>query len=285
MALITPAFITVFTLIIYPIVKAFWMSLHAVNLKRIAITGTPFVGLKNYIEILSDGYFWASVARTFYFMVISISIEIVLGVLVALLLNRKFIGRSVLRSLILIPWALPIIIDGIMWKWIYNPNYGALNSLLFQLGIIKEYQAWLSHPFSALNMVILADVWKVTPLVILLVLAALQTIPDSLYEAARVDGAGAITSFWHITLPLLLPTIAIVLVIRSMDAFRVFDIIYIMTQGGPADGTKVIAYYTYLETFQYLKFGRGSALAYLMTLFTAALVFLYIKLLSREIEY
>lgn len=282
--MIIPAFIVVFALIFVPIVRAFWMSLHIIDLKRPAL-GQPFVGLENYISIFQDHFFWASIGRTTYFMVVSIAIELVIGIGVALLLNQEFRGRNILRVLILIPWALPITIDAIMWKWIFNPNYGALNSLLTQLGIIENYRPWLSDPFGALNMVIVADMWKVTPLVVLLTLASLQTIPKTLYEAAVVDGANRWYNFWHITLPLLKPTIAIVLVIRTMDAFKVFDIIYIMTSGGPSDGTKVIAYFTYLEAFSFLRFGRGAALAYLMTGFIAVMAFLYIRLLSEEIEY
>ncbi len=284
-ALILPALITVFGLIIIPILRAFWMSLHIIDLKRPAI-GTPFVGLGNYIDILSGGYFWAAVGRTFYFMIISIIIELVLGIAIAVLLNTPFKGRTILRTLVLIPWALPITIDAIMWKWIFNPNYGAWNSLLLQLGIISSYRAWLSDPLSAMHVVILADVWKVTPLVILLSLAALQTIPHDLYEAAVIDGANRMRSFWHITLPLLAPTLMIVLLVRTMDAFKVFDIIYIMTAGGPSDGTKVIAYYTYENAFSYLRLGHGAALAYLMTVFIAIMVFIYIKMLKkREVEY
>jgi len=282
--LVVPAFVVVFALIFMPIVRAFWMSVHTIDLKRPAL-GHPFVGLDNYIDIFQDSYFWASVGRTTYFMFASIAVEMVIGIAVALLLNQNFKGRGLLRAIILIPWALPITIDAIMWKWILNANYGAFNSLLWQLGLIESYRAWLSHPFGALNMVILADVWKVTPLVVLLTLAALQTIPRNLYEAAVVDGAGRWYSFWRITLPLLRPTLAIVLVIRTMDAFKVFDIIYIMTSGGPSDGTKVIAYYTYLEAFSYLRFGRGAALAYLMTFFIAVMAFIYIRLVSRETEY
>ncbi len=283
-ALIVPAFIVVFALIFMPIVRAFWMSLHTIDFKRPAL-GQPFVGLENYIDVFQDGFFWASVGRTVYFMAVSIAIELVIGVAIALLLNQEFKGRGALRAIILIPWALPITIDAIMWKWIFNPNYGALNSLLWQLGLIDSYRAWLSDPFGALNMVIVADMWKVTPLVVLLTLAALQTIPKNLYEAAVVDGAGHWYSFWHITLPLLRPALAIILVIRTMDAFKVFDIIYIMTSGGPSDGTKVIAYYTYLEAFSYLRFGRGAALAYLMTFFIAIMAYIYIRLVSRETEY
>ena len=284
-ALILPALLTVFGLILIPIMRAFWMSFHIIDLKRPAI-GTPFIGLGNYIDILSDGYFWASVGRTFYFMIVSIGIEMVIGVAIAVLLNVPFRGRTLLRTLVLIPWALPITIDAIMWKWIFNPNYGAWNSLLLQLGIIQSYRAWLSDPLGAMNVVILADVWKVTPLVILLALAALQTIPLDLYEAAFIDGATRFRSFWYITLPLLMPTLLIVLLVRTMDAFKVFDIIYIMTAGGPSDGTKVIAYYTYVDSFSYLRLGHGAALAYLMTIFIAIMIIFYIKILKkREVEY
>lgn len=283
-ALIAPAFLVVFALIFAPIARAFWMSLHVIDLKRPAL-GQPFVGAGNYIDILQDASFWASVGRTAYFMVVSITLEVVLGVAVALLLNQHFKGRGLLRALVLIPWALPITIDAIMWKWIYNPSYGALNSLLYQMGVIANYRTWLSDPVSAMHMVIIADVWKTTPLVILLTLAALQTIPPALYEAARVDGANAWRSFWSVTLPLLRPVLTIILVIRTMDAFKVFDIIYIITSGGPSDGTKVIAYYTYLEAFSFLRQGRGAALAWLMTLFIGVMAFLYIRLVNRETEY
>jgi ABC-type sugar transport system permease subunit len=284
-ALILPSLLVVFGLIFVPIVRALWMSLHIIDLKRPAI-GQPFVGLGNYIEVMQDKYFWASIGRTFYFMFASIAVEMVGGIAVAMLLNTEFRGRALLRTLILIPWALPITIDAIMWKWIFNPTYGAFNSLLYQMGLIHSYQAWLSSPMSALHVVIVADVWKVTPLVVLLTLAALQTIPGELYEAAVIDGANRLAAFWRVTLPLLTPTLLIVLVLRTMDAFKVFDIIYIMTSGGPSDGTKLIAYYTYLEAFSFLRLGTGAALAYLMTIFIGLLAFLYIRLMkNREVEY
>jgi ABC-type sugar transport system permease subunit len=281
--LVIPSLVVVFWLIFLPIVRGFWMSLHFYNLKLPDI-GMKFIGLENYTDLLTDSNFWASISRTFYFMVVSITLELVLGIVTALLLNREFRGRVFVRALILIPWALPITVDAAMWLWIFNPTYGALNSLLFQLGIIDTYHFWLSTPISAMHVVILADVWKVTPLVILLTLAALQVIPKELYDAAMMDGAGRWKSFLYITLPFLIPTILVTLVIRTMDAFKVFDIIYIMTAGGPINGTKVISYLTYQESFTYLNFGRGSALAYLMTLFIAAMAFTYIKVLHREVE-
>jgi ABC-type sugar transport system permease subunit len=226
--------------------------------------------------------------RSLAWMLILPALIIVFGLIIMPILsvNTDFRGRNILRTLILIPWALPITIDAIMWKWIFNANYGALNSLFLQLGIISKYQAWLSDSLGAMHAIILADVWKVTPLVILLSLAALQTIPADLYEAAMIDGASIWKSFWFITFPLLLPTLMIVLLVRTMDAFKVFDIIYIMTSGGPADGTKVIAYFTYLDAFSYLRLGHGAALAYLMTFFIIIMIIIYIKVLkSREVEY
>jgi ABC-type sugar transport system permease subunit len=192
--LILPSFVVVFALILVPMARALWMSLHRINLKQPAL-GQPFVGLGNYIDIFQDSKFWDTIGRTLYFLVVSVGAEVVLGISVALLLNEHFRGRGLLRAIVLIPWALPVTIDAIMWLWIVNPSYGVLNSLLWQLGLISEYQAWLSSPTSAMNVVIVADVWKVTPLVILLVLAGLQTIPPTLYEAARVDGAGSWRSF------------------------------------------------------------------------------------------
>uniref|UniRef100_A0A7V4WMJ0 Sugar ABC transporter permease n=1 Tax=Candidatus Caldatribacterium saccharofermentans TaxID=1454753 RepID=A0A7V4WMJ0_9BACT len=283
-ALILPSFVFIGVIIFYPMGLSLRLSLFQVDLTRRG-AGTPFVGLANYIDILKSGYFWSSVGRTAYFTVVSIAIEMVLGLFIALLLNEKFRGRGILRSLLLLPWALPITVDAIMWKWIFNANYGAFNALLQQLGLIEKYQPWLTRPWSAMHCVIAADVWKVTPLVALLLLAGLQTIPRELYEAAEVDGAGWFRSLWKITIPLLGPTMTVVLVLRTLDAFRVFDIVYVMTQGGPANATKVISFLTYQEAFKFLHFSRGAALSYLITLIVAVLALLYTRAMKRQIEY
>jgi len=283
-ALIFPSFVFIGVIIFYPMGLSLYLSLFQVDLTRRG-AGTPFVGLANYIDILKSGYFWSSVGRTAYFTVVSIAIEMVLGLFIALLLNEKFRGRGILRSLLLLPWALPITVDAIMWKWIFNANYGAFNALLQQLGLIEKYQPWLTRPWSAMHCVIAADVWKVTPLVALLLLAGLQTIPRELYEAAEVDGAGWFRSLWKITIPLLGPTMTVVLVLRTLDAFRVFDIVYVMTQGGPANATKVISFLTYQEAFKFLHFSRGAALSYLITLIVAILALLYTRAMKRQVEY
>ncbi|WP_369017598.1 sugar ABC transporter permease [Thermatribacter velox] len=282
--LILPAFVFIGIIIFYPMALSFYMSLFQIDLTRRAM-GTPFVGLRNYLEILKSSYFWESMGRTAYFTVVSIALEMVAGFLIALLLNEKFRGRGMLRSLLLLPWALPITVDAIMWKWIFNANYGAFNALLTQIGILDSYRPWLTNPWSAMHCVIIADVWKVTPLVALLLLAGLQTIPRELYEAAVVDGATWRSYLFRILIPLLTPTFLVVLVLRTLDAFRVFDIIYIMTQGGPANATKVISFLTYQEAFKFLHFGRGAALAYIITLVVALLALMYTRTMRRQIEY
>ncbi|HBG16081.1 MAG TPA: ABC transporter permease, partial [Firmicutes bacterium] len=245
----------------------------------------PFVGLGNYLEILCGPTFWNAMVRTVYFAVVSISMEFILGISIALLLNEDFYGRWLLRSLIIIPWAIPTIVNGSLWRWIFNPQYGALNALLTQIGLIDSYQSWLGSPFLALNMVIVADVWKMTPLVVIMILAGLQTIPHELYESAGVDGANVLKRFFHITLPMLKPTILIVLILRTMETFKVFDIIYIMTSGGPANGTQLITYYTYREAFSYLQLSKGATLAFLISLTILGLSIIYVKALGTKTEY
>lgn len=282
--LILPSFLFIAFVVFYPTAFSFVLSLFQVDLTRRA-QGTPFVGFQNYAEVLRSSYFWSSMGRTAYFTVVSIAIEMVLGFLVALLLNQKFWGRGILRSLLLLPWALPITVDAIMWKWIFNANYGALNAFLTQVGILPGYRPWLTQGWSAMHCVIIADVWKVTPLVALLLLAGLQTIPRELYEAALVDGAGRLTSLFKITIPLLLPTATVVLVLRTLDAFRVFDIVYVMTQGGPANATKVISFLAYQEAFKFLHFSKGAALSFVITMVVAIFAYFYTKSMRKQIEY
>jgi ABC-type sugar transport system permease subunit len=172
-----------------------------------------------------------------------------------------------------------------MWKWILNPSYGALNGLLFFLGLIDRYVIWLGNPNSALFMVVLADVWKETPFIMLLFLAALQTIPRDLYEAARVDGASALQALFRITIPLIRPMLFVALALRTIWALKSFDLIYTLTAGGPSGSTSVIGFYTYLKSFVSLEFGRGSAVAYIMTAVVVLLVLLYQRALYREVEY
>ena len=247
--------------------------------------GNPFVGLDNYINTLTDPIFLDSLRVTIIFTIAAVVIEISLAMGIALILNRKFIGRGLVRMLALLPWAVPAVVNGIMWKWILNPSYGALNGLLYSLGLIDEYVIWLGSPELALAMVVVADLWKETPFIMLLLLAALQTIPKDLYEAATVDGANVVQSFFRITLPLIQPVLFVAIALRTIWALKSFDLIYTLTAGGPSNGTSVVGYYTYIKSFVSLQLGRGAAVAYIMTLFVLILVYIYYRVLYRKVEY
>lgn len=277
--LLLPATLVTVGLIALPLAHAFWISLHRFNLTDLQ---RPFVGWANYAAVLGEPGFILALTRTAYFTVVSTLAELVLGLLIALLLHQDFRGRGLLRALVLLPWALPTIVNGMMWRWIDHPEYGALNALLHQLGLIDAYRNWLGTPWSAMHMIILADVWKMTPLVALVLLANLQTIPDELYEAAAIDGAGALAAFRHVTLPWLRTGVLVVMVLRTIEAFKVFDIIYIMTRGGPANGTQTIAYYAYTEAFSSLQFGRGAAISFLIAVAIALMAAAYFRLLRTE---
>ena len=187
----------------------------------------------------------------------------------------EFHGRNVLRALIILPWAIPTIVNAIMWKLIFHPEYGSLNAALTQLGLAGSYRSWLGDVDTAMNMIVLADVWKNYPLIAFVALAALQTIPQEFYDAARMDGANAWQRFTRITLPGILGPLMVVVVLRTIESFRVFDIIYVMTRGGPADATKTASFFVYQEIFTYLRAGSGAAYAVVVALISALMIALY----------
>ncbi len=280
--LLAPSLIIILGITLQPILSTFYLSFFqapsGINLPK------TFVGLGNYWAMLKDTTFWETIRRTLYFTVVSVGLELILGLAIAQLIHSRPPGWQFLRVSLIIPWAVPTIVNGSMWRWIYDADFGALNGLLMQLGVIKHSVVWLINPMWAMNLVILADFWHVVPFVALILQAALATIPTELEEAAAVDGANIWQRFWYIRLPLLRPAILVALIIRSVEAFRVFDIVYIITRGGPAFGTITISYLTYLETFSYGKLGSGAALSFLISIFTLAMAFVYIRLLYRPPE-
>jgi multiple sugar transport system permease protein/N,N'-diacetylchitobiose transport system permease protein len=281
--LLLPSMLVVFGVVLYPLARTVVTSLQDVNS---AMPGSyPFVGLRNYSLMAKDPEFWSSLGRTAYFTFVTVASELTLGVLLGTLLNARFRGRAVVRSLVIIPWAVPTVVSGALWKWILNGDYGALNAALTQSHITSTYHQWLGGPWLALNMIIVQDVWKFTPFVALFVLAGLQTIPNELYEAATMDGAGAIRQFFSITLPLLAPVILVTAVLRTIDGFRLFDIVYVMTRGGPANGTETMAFYTYIRAFSDQSFGFGSALAIAVTLIIVVVTLFYMRIMRvREVS-
>lgn len=278
--IIGPAGLIVFGIVLFPLATTFYYSLKDMNL--LSNDYGAFVWFDNYINILLAKDFWLSAMRTAYFAIVSITIEIILGILIALLLNEDLKGKFFLRTIIIVPWAIPTIVNGVMWKWIYHAEYGALNALLSQIGLIDSYQSWLGTPWLAMNMIILADVWKMTPFVVVFFLAALQLRNKSVYEAAMVDGAGLFRRFFSLTLPYLIPTILVVMVIRTMEAFKVFDIIYATTRGGPANGTMTLTYDAYIKAFNNLQYSEGATISYLIAFIIALLTFIYVKTLKKE---
>ncbi|MCH9405811.1 carbohydrate ABC transporter permease [Pantoea agglomerans] len=279
--LLAPMLLVMLLLTAWPLLRTIWLSFTDAAL--IGSGETPaWIGLENYLYALSDPDFRASIWRTLYFTLVSVTVEGIIGVLVALLLNQKFIGRNVLRVLVILPWALPTIVNAMMWRLNFNPDYGSINALLSQIGIIDGYRSWLGSPEAALNAVMLADIWKNYPLVTLLVLAALQSIPEDLFEAARLDGASAWRRFRAITFPAIVAPLGVALVLRTIDAFKIFDIIYVMTRGGPVDSTKTLSFFVYQESFSYLRAGSGAAYAILMTLMCALLITLYLLMLWHQ---
>jgi multiple sugar transport system permease protein len=278
-----PTVIAILLLVGYPILNSAWISLHRYNLKRPRVFA--FVGLQNYADIVSSPDFWSALWVTAAFTTLAVVIIVVLGLLVALLLSRNFPGCGIARALILIPWAIPPVVNGLMWQWIYDPKIGALNALLMSLGLINEYQGWLSNPTYAMAGLISAHVWNEFPVAAILFIGALQRVPLDLYDAGRVDGCRPLQLFRHITLPWLSQALLIVLILQTMLAIRVFDILYVLTAGGPGTATTTLTWATYLTTFESLDFGHGSAYAYMITLITLLLSSVYFRVLYGRGEF
>ena len=276
--LLLPALFILGLVFIYPIVRAFWLSWFTQNL------GTQLepviTGFSNYQRMIGDGRFWQSLFNTSVFTVISVALELILGLSIALVLNKSFFGRGVVRTIAIIPWALPTAIMGLAWAWIFNDQYGVVNDILNRLGLINTGINWLGTPALAMTALIIADVWKTTPFISLILLAGLQSIPQDLYEAHAMDGASPWQSFGQITLPLLMPQILIALLFRFAQSFGVFDLVQVMTGGGPAGSTETVSIYIYDTVMRYLDFGYGAALVvvtFLLLVIAVAITSLLLK--------
>ena len=276
---LAPALFVLALLLAYPVLYSIWLSLTDASLSAGQLD-TPFIGLENYRRLIGDKSVLAALLNTLYFTVVEVAGVVVLGLLTALLLNHPMARWSGFRVLLLLPWAIAPVANAVLWKWIYHSNYGILNSLLLQLGLIDQNITWLGDPFRALNMVLLVDIWKSTPFIAILIIAALQNIPKALYRAARIDGASTFEAFRFITLPSLKTAIAIAVIFQTIWSLRVFDLIFVLTKGGPADGTVVMNFLAYRVTFNFLKFGYGAALANVIFLASLGLSIIYVRLMN-----
>lgn len=272
--LVAPAVAVLVGVALYPLLAAVWLSLQ----RFILLFGEPrFIGLENYAWLLEDPRFWGALRNTALFSALAVTLELLLALPLALLLHSALPLRATLRAGALVPWALPTVVGARLWLWLLNPDHGLLNRL-----IPGPSTAWLSSPTTALLAAVLVDVWKTTPFMALLLLAGLQSIPQDLYKAARVDGASPWQAFTRLTLPLLRPAILLALLFRTLDAFRVFDIIYVLTEGGPGNTTETLSIYAYKALMRTGDFGYGSALAVVTFICVAALSLVYLGLLGRE---
>ena len=277
---ILPAAIIILLFTIYPLIYAVRVSLYQNILTQ--PNSHPFIGLNNFSDVITSYYFKTALINTSIYTLAVVAGVIVFGLVVATLLNSKIRSVVVLKIIILLPWAIPAVVAGLMWKWVLNSDFGILNSLLYSLGIIKSYIPFLGDPVLARISLVIADIWKEGPLAAIFLLSGLQLIPTELNEAAKIDGGNGLSIFRYVTLPLLRPILLVVLVYETMNAILTFDIVYVMTGGGPGDATSLLSWFAYAEIFKFLNLGGGVALAIIIALITLVLIILYLRALKTE---
>jgi ABC-type sugar transport system permease subunit len=278
---VTPALAAVASMAIFPLGWTLWESLHRHDL-RMPWLGKPFIGFANYADIARDPRFWSAIAHTTFFTAATVALEILLGLFLALAMNRASRGRGAVRAAILVPWSIPTVVAALLWRFLFDSQSGPISPMLERIGITEEPLVWFVDVATAWVPIIIADVWKTTPFVALLLLAGLQNISHDLYESASVDGARPAAQLWHITLPLLRPALLVALIFRTLDAFRVFDLVYVLTAGGPGTATEPIALYTFNALFQNLRSGYASALSVIVFFITFVIALVYIRVLETK---
>ncbi len=275
-AYLLPAAICLGGTILFPIIKAMHMSLYHNVLSR--PQDYRFIGLGNYLRLIQDPTFWLTLKNSVVWVTCSVSIQFVLGFLGALLLNAGFKGRAFLRTLNLLPWVIPGVVVGLMWEYLYQPNYGPINDILKRVGLVRVPIAWLSEPISAMAAVIITNIWRGIPFFTIMILAGLQAIPDKLYEAATVDGASVVQRFRHVTLPMLRPIIIIATATRIIWTFNYADLIFVMTAGGPANMTQITSSYTLLSAYTDLDFGYAATLSVVLLVIMLVFTAFYLRI-------
>ena len=277
--LVLPAFLLVVLILFLPTLNTFRLSFSDFRFPQGVRGGA---GFRNYLAVLSDEEFRQSFLNTIHFAGVSVLLEMVIGIALAILIDKSFFGRNLVRTIILFPWVLPTALNAIVWRWLFNTDFGFMNSLMRTLGLIDANINWLGQIPLAMNSMISVAVWKTSSFIALMVLTGLQTIPPQLYEAAEIDGAGKPQQFLRITLPLLVPSILLALLFRSMDALRSFELPFSLTQGGPAGSTQTLSLFGYRQFFHYLKFDMGAVVSVIQFLFILVLGIVYIRMLKGD---
>jgi ABC-type sugar transport system permease subunit len=275
---IAPAFLILTLLVGWSIIYALYLSFQTLTVSGGQIS-YEFAGLSNYLRFLEDERLHQTIGQTVVYTSVRVSGILLVGMALALVLNESAGVVEFLKRMFLIPWALSFVVNALMWGWIYHGNFGALNAILVAIGAIDKYHVWLAEPVSAMAAILFADIWKSVPVAALMLLAALQGVPRDLEDAAKVDGANSWGRFRYVVLPFIRPVVLVLLVVETMWAFKAFDLIWVLTKGGPLDTTMVLNVYTYQQTFQFFNFGYGSAVAYLITVLILGLTVAYIAAL------
>jgi multiple sugar transport system permease protein len=275
---ILPALVLLLALIVYPLVSGFVISLFNTNL----LAQWNFVGLQYYISNLASSELWADIGTTLIYTFGVVAGNLIVGTVLAVLLNRKMRFRTVFRAILILPWLFPEVVVAIIWKWLLNPLYGPTTQILALFGYHGAPVQWLDTPVGAMAGIIIASIWKGYPLVLITVLAGLQTIPSDLYEAAGLDGAGKIRSFFSITLPNLRPVLLIVVILETVWYFKQFTIPYVMTSGGPVDATRLISLDIYQTAFSDFQFGRAASMAVIVFAICLAITFIYRRIIRER---
>jgi multiple sugar transport system permease protein len=278
--LLTPALAAIIVVIAFPIGRAIWLTFQDYNVLR--PERSSFAGLDNYLQVFRNETFWTALRNSLVWVGGAVSLQLIFGFLGALLLNQNFAGRYLVRGLLLIPWATPSVLVALMWMWMLDGNYGVINDILRQVGLIDRYIPWVAQPATALPTLIVIDVWQGVPFFAVMILAALQAFPKELEDAAVVDGANPLEQLWFIKIPFILPTLLITTVLRIIWTANYMDLMFIITNGGPGFRTTTLPFFAYTTSYRRLDFGQGATIALVQALLLAVVIVLYIRLLRRR---
>jgi ABC-type sugar transport system permease subunit len=278
--LIAPLLIVLLVITAYPLGYNIWNSFHHVNYLLPPLGG--FAGFSNYAELFRAEQFVPALLHTLGFTVVSVAVETVIGLSLAVALNKRFRGRSIVRAAIFIPWAVPTVVSAELWRTMFDPQQGFVNFLLTKLHLPLATTTWLDSQWTAWGAILVADAWRNTPFMAIVLLAGLQVIPSDIYEAAKIDGANAWQQFRRLTLPLLKPALMVALIFRTLQSFFIFDVVYIMTGGGPGTSTSVLAYLNYKAFFALFDYGYGGAISVSLVVVALIIASIYVRVFRTE---
>jgi len=279
--MMAPAILIIAIVMGFPTLYGFIMSFFKWRLGK-----TPqFIGFENYLKMFTVTDIFHSIWITILFAIVVTILTIVFALFIALLLNMELKGTNLAIALLLIPWAVPPVVNGVMWKWIFNARFGTFNNVLISLGILDNFRIWIKEPWPAFLIIVFSTLYKMLPLAAFLLSASLKTIPKNLYEAAEIDGMSPIGRFFAITLPLIRPAMVIIFILLSVATFKAFDMIFVITNGGPGNFTALLNYMSYITTFRNMKFGLGAAMAFFISFLILIICIFYYRTTYREVRY